>query len=181
MSKKEYGKGFTLEDLDAQRQALMDTRRSLGLTPPPPAAPPPVDPFLRMQRSLTGMLDTLNAIGVWPNPLLPGDRLPPMRAQRWLPGDQPPPKGRAGVSGDMVQVGTFSGMPVFRAEDTPRGGSASVRPGLVVGSPGNPSLGYSTVPNTGPGWRSEQVGWLKTAPDPIPDQPTGRFKNLDFE
>ena len=82
MSRREYDKGFTLEDLQAQRESIMATRREVGLW-----------------------------VGLN------------------LPNGQP----------------------------------------------------FAFTTERLPGWSSQQVGWFKLEPEPEPDQPTGRFQNLDFD
>ena len=162
MSKKEYGKGFTLEDLQAQRESTLAMRRQVGLALSPNREPVPtpsplfdtgrmfadmVSPMTRIERCMANMVSTFESIGVFPSPFLP--QVPDNRPPSFPNTVAPRP------------VGFFDGLPIFEDENAPRGGS------------------FSTEPRTGAGWRSTQVGWAK--PDPEPEQPTGRFQNLDFE
>lgn len=166
MSKKEYGKGFTLEDLQAQRESTLAMRRQVGLAlfsnrePVPTPSPPPdtgrmfanmVSPMTRIERCMANMVSTLESIGAFPNPFLPQ-----------IPDSRPPSFPNTVMA---RPVGFFGGLPVFEDKDAPRGGG--------------PLGEFSTESRSGGGWISTQVGWAK--PTPVPEQPTGRFQNLDFD
>lgn len=193
--KKEYGKGFTLSDLEQQRQAIWNTRRQVGLTvsipirdyaPPaieqggrPPLtgamwsgpqaripAPTPGEMFLPLknaalgaERAMQGMVNAMAALGTWPKPYLPGDPTPNRAGEvsRYETVDETlTMRAETWLPGDKP-VGFFGGMPVYESPDL--------------------SFRFTTEP-MGDGYRSTQVGWAK--PEPIPEQPTGRFRNLDF-